>query len=92
MPSADPAGRPAHCTSWGRTKAGVDSWALSLLLLAPAALLLAGFAAQAITQGASLSGFATGTGLALSMLAVGYRLRTTTTTDRGAPAEGLAAG
>ena len=73
-------------------RAGVDSWSLTLLLLAPATLLLAGFAAQAITQAAALSGVVTGTGLALSMLAVGVRLRTTVATDRSTPADGVAAG
>ena len=74
------------------SRAGFGSGAFRLLLLAPAVLLVAGTAAQAVVGASAAVGFATGVGLARSFLAVGHRLRRATSAERGAPGAGLTTG
>lgn len=62
------------------------------LLLAPAILPVAWFTAQFVGRATELIGFFIVVGMALSMLAIGYTLRITTSADRKASAGSLAAG
>jgi hypothetical protein len=71
--------------------AAVASRILGPLLLAPAILLVAAVAAQIVFEASALIGFVTGSGLALSMLAIEQELRTTAS-DRETPANGLTTG
>jgi uncharacterized membrane protein len=64
---------------------------LGSLLLAPPILLVAGFTAQTVIEASALTGFVTGSGLALSMFAIGQELRTTAA-DSETPAGGLTTG
>jgi len=73
-------------------RAGVDSRTLGLLFLAPAVLLVTRVAARAVGSAVPPTGLVVGGGLALALLAIGFRLRTATSTDRGASAAGPAAG
>lgn len=57
-------------------RVGEGSRTVGLLVLAPAALIVVLLVDSAITGVSPLDGFLVGSGLALSMLAVGYRLRT----------------
>lgn len=56
--------------------AEVHSRTISLLILAPAALLIVLIASAATMGVSALAGFVIGTGLSLAMLALGYTLRT----------------
>jgi len=73
-------------------RADVASRTLAPLLLAPVILLVATVTAQIVIEAAALVGVVTGSGLALSMLAIGHELRTTTATDSETPARGLTTG
>ena len=73
-------------------RAGSDSRGIGVLLLAPAALLATVFLARAVLAEPALAGFVTGSGLSLSLLAIGHRLRTVASTDREALVGGLAPG
>lgn len=72
--------------------AAVTSRTLGPLLLAPAVLLAAAFTAQVVIEASALIGFVTGSGLALSMLAIGRELRTTAAIESETPASGLTTG
>ncbi|WP_436923014.1 hypothetical protein [Halosimplex amylolyticum] len=63
---------------------------LVLLLLAPAALLVARVGAAAVDAASDAAGFAIGAGLGLSLLALGFALRRVASTDRGPAARGTA--
>jgi hypothetical protein len=73
-------------------RADVASRTLGPLLLAPAILLVAAFTAQIVIEASAVTGLVTGSGLALSMLAIGHDLRTTAATDSETPASGLTTG
>jgi ABC-type multidrug transport system permease subunit len=67
-------------------RAEVGSPTVGLLVLAPGALLAVVLVASAITGASALAGFVVGSGLALSILALGYTLRARDrVTDHGAP-------
>lgn len=74
-------------------RAGGQSRAVGLLVLAPAALLVVVLAASAVTGVSDPAAFVVAGGLALSMVALGYTLRTwEAPTDRAAPASDPATG
>lgn len=57
-------------------RAGEGSRMVGILVLAPAALIVVLLAGSALTEAAAIVGLVVGSGLAVSMLALGYRLRT----------------
>ena len=68
-------------------RANKDSRTIGLLVLAPGALLLVLLVDSALTGASAVDGFVIGGGLALSMLMLGYSLRTwRRPINRGAPA------
>lgn len=57
-------------------RVGEGSRIVGVLVLAPAALIVALLAGSALTDASAIVGLVVGSGLALTMLALGYRLRT----------------
>lgn len=74
-------------------RVGDRSWVVGLLVLAPGALILAALMASIIAQVTALTGVVIGSGLSVSMLVLGYRLRTWgRLADTPAPAGTVTAG